>query len=181
MLLLASIVGCTGTVETDVVTPDMTSPTVLSSEECDSCGGACTIEALSYTSRLHSDEPVDYVDTPPAGGPHNPCWAAWGVHTEPVPDDNWVHNLEHGGVVFLYNCPDGCDADVEGMTALATDLGGFALLTPYGDMDDKFAAVSFGMRLLTDCFDESAWRAFYEEHADHGPESTTANPGSTCM
>ena len=43
-----------------------------------------------------------YPHNPPIGGPHYWVWAKWGVHTEVVPRGYWVHNLEHGAVVFLY-------------------------------------------------------------------------------
>ncbi len=46
-----------------------------------------------------------YIHNPPIGGPHYWVWANWGIHAEVVPRGYWVHNLEHGGVVFLYR-PD---------------------------------------------------------------------------
>src|SRR4051794_21406825 len=90
---------------------DDTVPTVLSTASCGACGGDCTLEQLEYDQSYHVGGPIDYADRPPAGGPHDPCWAPWGVHSEPVADDHWVHNLEHGGIVYLYCCTD-CDDDV---------------------------------------------------------------------
>jgi hypothetical protein len=46
-----------------------------------------------------------YPHNPPIAGLHYWVWAKWGVHTEVVPRGYWVHNLEHGAVVFLYR-PD---------------------------------------------------------------------------
>ena len=47
--------------------------------------------------------PVSYPSYPPTSGPHWPAPATWGYHSEPVPDERAVHNLEHGGVVASYN------------------------------------------------------------------------------
>jgi hypothetical protein len=46
---------------------------------------------------------IAYPSYPPAFGPHWPATTTWGFHSEPVPDERAVHNLEHGGVVASYN------------------------------------------------------------------------------
>ena len=46
---------------------------------------------------------IAYPSYPPTGGPHWPSPTTWGAHTEAVPDELAVHNLEHGGVVISYN------------------------------------------------------------------------------
>ena len=62
---------------------------------------------------VHRTDPADhvYVANPPASGPHYPVWAAWGVHDDVVERGSWVHNVEHGGVVFLLG--PGASADAE--------------------------------------------------------------------
>jgi hypothetical protein len=47
--------------------------------------------------------PLTYSSYPPTSGPHWPAPATWGFHSEAVPDERAVHNLEHGGVVASYN------------------------------------------------------------------------------
>lgn len=131
------------------------------------------------TSRTHVLTPVEYPDPPPVGGDHDQCWATWGVHSDVVPARNWVHNLEHGGVVFLYNCPDGCDADLETFTALAR-ANSRTLLTSYAELPKKFAVVAWGYRLLSDCVDMSAFQMFYDVHFNHGPEAVSSDPPAGC-
>ena len=127
----------------------------------------------------HVTGTIPYADLPPAGGPHNPCWAAFGVHETPVPAERWVHNLEHGGVVFLYNCPEGCDTEVEQLQTLV-DGTPQALLTEYEGLPARFAVVAWGHRLVSDCFDSEAFLAFYADHVDQAPESITAGPPAGC-
>lgn len=152
-----------------------------SSPDCDLCDGGCEEQAAGALSQDHVSGGVDYADPPPMGGEHDPCWAPWGVHEEEVPDENWVHNLEHGGIVFLYDCPDGCPDEVALLTGLVEGYGPTALLSPYGAMETRFAAVSWGYRLLQDCLDTDTMRDFYKEHVDDAPESTTAAPDTGCM
>jgi hypothetical protein len=185
MTVLGWFVGCTSPVGLGgrPVDEDDTRPTVVSSEPCDACGGDCLLEELDYAEAYHASGGVDYVDTPPAGGPHDPCWAPFGVHPEPVPDERWVHNLEHGAVVFLHHesaCDGDCSADVlslEGFTATSE----WALSTPYDALDTPFAALSWGYRLTLGCWDPALAATFYDEHLDQGPESVLSGPSQSCM
>jgi hypothetical protein len=128
----------------------------------------------------HVDGPIDYADPPPTSGTHAPCWVAFGEYTEEIPDERWVHNLEHGGVVYLYHCPEGCDAELASLRTLIEGKP-FAVLTPYSLLPEPgFAAVSWGYRLVTDALDVEAFEAFYDAHADHGRESTSADPPDSC-
>lgn len=151
-----------------------------SSATCDLCEGGC-LQNVEPSSASHVEGDVIYEDPPPTGGDHNACWADWGVHTEAVPDENWVHNMEHGGVIFLYNCPDGCDAEVAELTNYVVSLGPTALLTPYAEMPYRFAATSWGWRLVLDCYDRDALHTFYNQHVDQAPESSTSYPAEGCM
>lgn len=57
---------------------------------------------------LGSVSPVAYNSTPPTSGPHYENLAAWGNQPQPIRYEHLVHNLEDGGVVVYYQCPDGC-------------------------------------------------------------------------
>jgi len=66
-----------------------------------------TIEQVPNEQRIHipfEDTPL-YLHNPPVSGEHYPLWARWQSNAAVVPRGYWVHNLEHGGVVFLYR-PD---------------------------------------------------------------------------
>jgi hypothetical protein len=130
---------------------------------------ACAEEAVEITSALHVTGPVDYGPGAPAGGEHASCWGTWGIHDVPLPAENFVHNLEHGGVALLYDCPDGCDAEV---AALREFVFGHELtvLTPFEGLRTRFAVTSWGYRLETDCLDLALVTSFYDSHVDQAPE-----------
>jgi hypothetical protein len=54
-------------------------------------------------AHIPEGQPIPYPSYPPTYGPHWPAPTTWGFHTEVVPDERAVHNLEHGGVVASYN------------------------------------------------------------------------------
>lgn len=122
-------------------------------------------------------------DEPPVGGDHYGRWAAFGAYAEALPRGFWIHNLEHGAVVFAYRCDEGCHDEVADAEALLGDLpadGACAeprvLLTPDPHLERSWAAVAWGHRLDADCFDPQLFRAFYDAYVGQGPEDV-CRPG----
>ena len=136
-------------------------------------------ERVTLPAAAHVLDPIVSADPPPAGGPHNPCWASWGVHTRPLPPEYWVHNLEHGGVVLLYHCPDGCSDEV---AQLQTFVAAHerTLLTEYAQLPQRFAIVAWGYRLLMTTLDVATLDAFYMMRFNHAPENIGAGPPTEC-
>ena len=148
---------------------------------CTACGGVCDYESLNYASRSHIQSDLLYAGTP-AGGSHHLCWAPWGISTTPVGDEHWVHNLEHGGVTFLYRCTTDCAAEVAQLAEYVGTLpAGTAVMSPEPMLNHRFTIVAWGYRLETDCLDLAAFEAFYLEHQGHGPEATTMPPPPQCL
>src|SRR5262249_33124199 len=72
---------------------------------------------------------VAWSSNPPSSGAHFPVWAASQPFTTPVPRGYYVHDLEHGAIVFLYKCDqaDGCPAVVSTLQDAAKALPDDAL------------------------------------------------------
>lgn len=131
-------------------------------------------------SAFHVAGDVVYPDPPPVGGNHNQCWAKWDVYDQELADERWVHNLEHGGVVFLYRCPAGCRDEIDTMKVFVSGRTQ-ALMTPYAALPTRFALVAWGVRLTTNCFDMPAFQSFYDAHVDNAPESLPDDPPRSCQ
>jgi hypothetical protein len=124
--------------------------------------------------------PIDYRTRPPTAGAHYPtAFPRYGVLEEPVASGYWVHNLEHGAIVLLYNCPEDCPDLVAQLQAFYASLpanhnlrtGQARLLAvPYADMDHRIAAIGWWRLLELDAFDDYQIRDFYQKHVDRGPE-----------
>jgi len=148
---------------------------------CDACDGDCLVEHIEAADdNSHVIGGYDYPDPPPTSGPHDPCWADWGSHTDEVPAERWVHNLEHGGVVFLWNCPDECGDEAGRLRELSRDVGPLTLATRYSGMEPGFAAVAWEWRLLLGCVEPTVLTEFYGAHVDRAPESSAADPPDDC-
>jgi hypothetical protein len=104
----------------------------------------------------HVTGPVQYSVTPPVGGDHNATWLNCGVYDKPVPDENAVHNLEHGAVWITYQ-PSLPASEVSQLRAFAgkqtvlnpSGSGGsrYIDLTPYPGLPAPIVASSWGFQL----------------------------------
>jgi uncharacterized protein DUF3105 len=120
---------------------------------------------------------IAYPSYPPTSGPHWSAPTTWGFHSEVVPDERAVHNLEHGGVVASYNnIPSDALAALQRLlTTFPKDKFGEVKLVirPY----DKIAP---GTLVLTawnwidelTAYDDARVRAFLSAHIDQCCEDT---------
>ncbi|HEY4106625.1 MAG TPA: DUF3105 domain-containing protein [Polyangiaceae bacterium] len=173
-----------GVVSTCVPADCSAEVTSVSATDMALSGGACNVEAKTVTglSALHVDlcAELDYPDNPPAGGNHYPIWAAFQSYSFPVPRGFWVHDLEHGAIVFSYNCADGCPDEVAQVQALIDALpadplcGGDpprrVVMTPDPLLDVRWGASAWGHTLRADCIDADRFTQFYSDYFGQGRE-----------
>lgn len=150
--------------------------------------GASIVESLpTSASHLTQCSAVTYDTNPPSGGSHYAIWAAYQSYDFPLPAGYLVHSLEHGAVVFWYNCPEGCAGEVAEVEAFiasmpedpscsGTGAARRAVLVPSPALGSRWAASAWGFALTADCFDAAAFGAFYDEHYGRGPEDLCNPP-----
>ncbi len=152
-------------------------------------------QAIDEMPHVHVPEGtrVTYNHNPPTSGCHYSLGTgvapmAPGVYppsvAAKVTPEYWIHNLEHGYIVVTYNCPTGCDADLQALNAwyktLPSDAGGGV---PYA----KFLAVPDPLQKET--WDVESWdwflaigptfnldtiKKFYANHTNQAPEGAAS-------
>jgi hypothetical protein len=183
MLLSASwLLGCgggEGSKEDEAAKPpmagellDASCPAAVGEEEHFPDAGS------AHVSRVE-DFKLTYTDPPPTGGTHSECWANFGVYAEELEDARWVHNLEHGGIVLLYRCPEGCPEEVAQLEKFVADHPR-TILTPYAALPTRFAAVAWEYRLLNPCLDLPSIERFYADHFNRAREDIAGGPPALC-
>ncbi|MGC9349647.1 MAG: DUF3105 domain-containing protein [Anaerolineae bacterium] len=105
-----------------------------------------------------------YNSSPPTSGPHYETLAPWGVHTDPIPNELQVHNLEDGGVMVQYNCPDGCADLVTQLSQVVERYNEGVILAPYPDMESRIALTAWGRLDTFEEFDEKRIVKFIEAY-----------------
>ena len=74
-----------------------------------------------------------------------------------------MHNLEHGGVALLYQCPSGtCDATRDALVAAAASFPGDPACGPADASPPRVRVVITNDREITTPIAASAWGAVYE-------------------
>ncbi|MDQ1126688.1 hypothetical protein QE428_001721 [Microbacterium sp. SORGH_AS 505] len=136
--------------------------------------GISGVQTFEHTAN-HVEGVVDYEQTPPAGGDHNAIWLNCGVYTQPVPNENAVHALEHGAIWITY---DPAQVDAAGIDALKAELPrDYTVLSPYEDMDTPIAVSAWNAQLKVDSPDDERIGEFIKAYwrNTNGPE-----PGAAC-
>ena len=152
-------------------------PVVLNQQDADEVarGGAVNLDAVEIYDDLepdHTDEDVDYPQSPAVGGAHAPAWLDCGVYDEPVREENAVHDLEHGTVWITYDPEAGVDVD-----ALAGLLPQNGILSPYDGLDAPVVVTVWGRQLALDGADDPRLPLFIDTY--EGGE-TAPEPFASC-
>ncbi len=136
-------------------------------------------KSVAVEGQRHVDEgtPTTYRSNPPASGDHYPTTAPYAVHEQPVAPGYWIHNLEHGAIVVLYNCPEACPDLVAQFREAFQNFPRSRnfnrvkmVVVPYRDMEHRLAYVAWGKVLETDQYDREQLLRFYNANLDKGPE-----------
>ena len=123
-------------------------------------------------------DPGEYNSNPPTSGPHYPEEAREGFYDRnnyTFPAGYLVHNLEHGYVIFWYNCDlldeAGCTNLKEQIQTTLDDLGGTKLIAyPWPSLDVPLVMTSWGRLQRFETFDSEQAKAFYRANLNKAPE-----------
>jgi hypothetical protein len=126
-------------------------------------------------TRNHVDTPVEYPQTPPVGGNHNPVWQNCQYYDTSVPNERAVHSLEHGAVWITYS-PDTSQADRAVLKALAL-TGDHILISQYEGLPSPIVASAWGKQLQLQSVNDPKLQQFIDVFQS-GPQ--TPEPGVTC-
>lgn len=153
-------------------------PLVLSQDDADDIAreGPVNLDAVEVYDDLdpaHTDEDVDYPQSPAVGGPHAPVWLDCGVYGEEVREENVVHDLEHGTVWITYE--PGLDADE--VSVLEDVLPQNGILSPYDELPAPVVVTVWGRQLELAGADDPRLELFIDEY---GAGETAPEPNASC-
>jgi hypothetical protein len=127
-------------------------------------------------------DPGPYNSDPPTSGRHYASELDAGFYTEedlaryePHPEGYLVHNLEHGYIIFWYNCDrlseSGCQAlkdQIRGVLDQENNLKVIAFPRPA--LDVPVVLTSWGKLMRFDDFDPAQARLFVQRNRNKAPE-----------
>jgi Protein of unknown function (DUF3105) len=144
----------------------------------------CTLRDVKANSREHTTSPdqrVKYGTNPPTSGRHYQIPAQDGIYGDPPQDEELVHGMEHGRVIFWVkpSLPEDVRANIR---ALVEDDSYQMFLVPRANMPYAVAATAWdadpapngtGKIMTCDRVDDQTYdalAAFRDEHRSQGPE-----------
>lgn len=139
------------------------------------------VTSLETPRTDHTTDDVEYAESPPYGGMHDPVWAdcTGTVYDEPIRSESAVHALEHGAVWVAYS-PDLSADDVATLAAMVEGVD-YTLMSPYPGLDAAVSVQSWARQLKVESAEDPRLGAFlriYRLNRDLTPElgATCANP-----
>ncbi|GEM46633.1 DUF3105 domain-containing protein [Deinococcus cellulosilyticus] len=123
----------------------------------------------------HKEGKLEYKQTPPAGGEHNPTWQNCGIYQSPIYNEYGVHSMEHGAV-WITHQPD---LSAEEINTLADAMKGnsHVLMSPYPDLKSKVVVSAWGKQLKLDSVSDVRLVEFIRTYAQ-SPDAP--EPGAPC-
>ena len=124
-------------------------------------------------------DPGAYSTNPPTSGHHYPVWGTTGFYDENVygkyPQGRLVHNLEHGYIIFWYNCKILSDSQCSDLktqikAVMKAEQDFKVIAYPWDSIDVPVVMTSWGYRLSFKTFDTSLARTFVAQHRNRAPE-----------
>jgi hypothetical protein len=136
------------------------------------------IPIMTSTHIEVDSDPGAYNSDPPTSGSHYPKEAQAGfyeINAYQYPAGYLVHNLEHGYVIFWYNCgllDEAACADLKSqIKSVMDEFNNVKVIAyPWDSIDVPVAMTSWGRSLKMESFDSDQARAFYTTNLNRSPE-----------
>lgn len=140
-----------------------------------------TGEEISIMTSTHiavDSDPGEYNSDPPTSGPHYPEEAQAGFHetnTYQYPAGYLVHNLEHGYIIFWYNCglldETACANLKSQIKSVMDEFNNVKVIAyPWDSLDVPVTITSWGRLQKMETFNAAQARAFYKSNLNRSPE-----------
>ena len=140
-----------------------------------------TGEEIPIMSSSHitvDSDPGQYNSDPPTSGPHYPEEAQAGFYDTNIYQYSsayLVHNLEHGYIIFWYNCAslsDNACSDLKSqIKTILDEVNNVKVIAyPWDSIDVPVVMTSWGRLQKMETFNAAQARAFYKTNLNHSPE-----------
>jgi len=123
------------------------------------------------------NEKINYKELLPTYGNHRPLWPKYGEYRF-VPRERWLHNIEHGSVVLLYD-PCVIHSEVEKLKKLVRNCIKKYIITPTTFLSPKrpMALIAWGCKLEMSKVNENEVTSFIRKYGMKGPEGDMSKDG----
>jgi len=109
-----------------------------------------------------------YNSNPPTSGSHYADPAGWGVYQKELPDEQLIHNLEHGGIWISYKDID--EKTKSDLEVIGKRYPGSVVVSPRPANDAMIVLAAWGRLEKLERFDETKVIDFIDANKNKSPE-----------
>lgn len=136
------------------------------------------IPIMTSTHIAVDSDPGDYNSDPPTSGPHYAQEIQAGFYetnSYQYPQAYLLHNMEHGYIIFWYNCgllDEAACTDLKSqIRSVMDEVNNVKVVAyPWDSIDVPVAMTSWGRLQKMETFDAAQARAFYKSNLNRSPE-----------
>jgi Protein of unknown function (DUF3105) len=137
------------------------------------------VTVKSYPGGQHKPTAINYDQSPPFGGEHDPNWAdcTGTVYPKAIRSENAVHSLEHGAVWITYQ-PGLSSGEVDALKRRVAGVD-YMFMSPYPGLKTKISLQAWGHQLFVDSADDERIDTFITDlksNPENAPE-----PSASCI
>ena len=113
-------------------------------------------------------ESVSYKTNPPTSGPHWVNPADWRFNDKKFPDEQLVHNIEHGGIWITYKDLD--EENVNKLKNMAKNNSNSVVITKREENSDSVVVASWGRMMKLSEVNETLIQKYIDTYINQSPE-----------
>lgn len=133
------------------------------------------LKTYSNLTSTHVNTAVTYAQTPPVGGDHAAAWLNCGIYDQPVPNENAVHDLEHGAVWITYDANKVKGDDLAKLRSSVPST--YITMSPFAGLPSPVVASAWGAQVQLTGVDDARLQQFIDKYR---PGTTAPEPGAPC-
>jgi hypothetical protein len=123
---------------------------------------------IEGASHIDPGQTVTYNTNPPTSGSHWATPADWRFNDKELPDEQLVHNLEHGGIWITYKGLD--EESINRLKSIANNNSNSVVVTKRAENDDSVVVASWGRMMKLTEVDEALIQKYIDIYINQSPE-----------
>lgn len=123
---------------------------------------------IEGANHIGPGQSVSYNTNPPTSGPHWVNPADWRFNDKELPDEQLVHNIEHGGIWVTYKNLD--EEGIKKLKSIARNNSNSVVITKREENDDPVVISSWGRMMRLTEVDEALIQKYIDTYINQSPE-----------
>lgn len=123
---------------------------------------------IEGANHIGAGQTTTYNTNPPTSGEHWANPAGWGFNDKELPDEQLVHNIEHGGIWITYKDLD--EDSTDRLKKVARNNSNSVVITKREENDDLIVVASWGRMMKLTEVDEALIQKYIDTYINQSPE-----------